>query len=339
MAALKCDNLMRAYRLAVKTITFFLILSFAAVAAYSEPLELKLYPAKILEPAQTYRLVVPADKQKDADALPLYEQAIQLMPKDVDKKQISAWMDLPLEQFPQEQAEAVIQKYIESLRLVARASRCKNCNWPEWKPGMEVPNLSGYRDIAFVIRLWARLEISRGQYESALAAMQTAFGTARHLGQAPTTTQTTAGVVVAGLTCREIEKFVQGKNFPNLYAALADLPKPFVNIEISIENEKRLFGLVSDNAGFDRMRLMARRLDNHVNALQVVEAMRHYAATNDGQLPLTLSDIKDRKIPNDLMSGKAFQYSRTAKGATLRSVIPKNGDERDAVNYEIVIRK
>jgi len=261
------------------------------------------------------------------------------MPRDVDKKQISAWMDLPLEQFPQEQAEAMIQKYIESLRLVARASRCKNCKWPEWKPGMEVPNISGYRDIAFVIRLWTRLEISRGQYDSALAAMQTTFGMARHLGQAPTTIQTLSGAAVAGLTCREIEQFVQGKNFPNLYAALADLPRPLVDIEKSIENEKKGLGSIPADPAFDRMRLIARRLENHLNALQVVEAIRNYAAAHDGQLPPALSDIKDIKVPNDLISGKAFEYHSTATGATLKSAIPEGGGERDAVNYEIVIRK
>ncbi len=307
--------------------------------AETHKVNLILYPVKAAEPAQTYQLIIPADKQKDADALPLYEQAIQLMPKDVDKKQISDWLDLPLEQFPQEQAEAMIQKHIESLKLVARASRCRECNWPEWKPGMQVPDLNRYRELAFVIRLWARLEISRGQYDSALAAMQTLLGMARHLGQAPTIIQTLVGTAVAGLTCGEIELFVQGKNFPNLYAALTNLPKPLINIENAIENEKRLSGSVSEDAGIDRVRLIARRLENHLNALQVVEAIRNHAAAHDWQLPQALGDIKDLEIPNDLMSGKAFMYSSTTAHATLESAIPEGGKERDAVNYEIVIRK
>jgi hypothetical protein len=133
---------------------------------------------------------------------------------------------------------------------------------------------------------------------------------------------------------------VQGKNFPNLYTALADLSRPLVDFEKSIENEKKVLGSVSDEAsGYDQMRLIARRLENHLNSLQVVEAVRNYAAVHDGQLPPELSDIKDMKVPNDLISGTAFEYHKTAAGATLKSAIPEGGRERDSVNYEIVIRK
>jgi hypothetical protein len=311
------------------------------------PVELTLYPAKVAEPAQTYRLLVKPEKQTDEDAVPLYEQAIQLMPKGIDRKQIQEWLKLPLEQVPQKEAEEVVQRHIESLRLLAQAARCKRCNWPQWKPGDAPPDLNPYRDLAFVIRLWSRLDISRGQYEGALTAMQTAFGMARHFGQAPTIIQGLVGAAVGALMCREIEQFVQGKDAPNLYAALADLPEPLVDIEKAIEKERanlkdynvlvrRQFEEQLDPA-YDRTRLIAKRLDNHVNALQVVEAIRHYAGTHDGQLPQTLSDIKDMAVPNDLMSGKAFEYRRTATGAALQSAIPKGGNERDAVHYEIVL--
>ena len=107
------------------------------------------------------------------------------------------WLDLPPEQLPQKQVEELIQKNLESLRLVARAARCKQCNWPEWKPGMNPPDTMGYRNLGFLIRLWARLEIVRGQYDSALLSMQTGLGMARHVGQGPTTTQAMVGTIAA----------------------------------------------------------------------------------------------------------------------------------------------
>lgn len=336
-------------RLIKKTFIGFLILSFAVVAVHGQTVELTLHPAKVAEPAQTYWLLVKADRLIDGDAAPLYEKAIQLMPKGFNQKQFQEWFNLPIEQFPQQQAEEVIQKHLESLRLVARAVRCKECHWPAWEPGTEPPNLSGYRELAFVIRLWARLEISRGQYKNAVIAFQTAFGMARHHGQGPTIVQTLVGGSIGGLMCRELEQYVQGKDAPNLHAALADMPEPLVNVERAIENESATHKDQNAPAqkqheeqlktAYDRVRQNNTRLNNHVNALQIVEAIRHYAATHEGQLPQALGDIQDIEVPNDLVSGQVFKYRRTSSGATLQSAIPEGGNERDTVHYEIVLKK
>jgi hypothetical protein len=313
------------------------------------PVKLTLYPSKVAEPAQTYWLLVGPEKQTDEDAMPLYEKAIQLMPKSVDLKQIQEWLKLPLEQIPPKKAEELVQTYIENLRLLAQAARCKKCSWPEQTPADASAGLNSYRDLAFVIRLWARLDISRDEYKGALAAMQTGFGMARHLGGGPTVIHGMVGVAVGALMCGELEQFVQRRDAPNLCGALADLPKPLIDIEKAIEKERanlkdynalarKQFEKQLDPA-YDRVRLVARRLDNHINVLQVVEAIRHYAAMHEGRLPQTLGDIKDMELPNDLMSGKVFEYRRTATGATLESAIPEGASERDAVRYEIAIRK
>jgi len=349
MAIREYDIPTSTHRLIKKTFTGFFILLFAAVTAHGQTVELTLHPAKVDETAQTYRLLVKTDKLIDGDAAPLYEKAIQLIPKGFNQKQIQEWFNLPIEQFPQQQAEEVIQKHLESLRLVARAVRCRECHWSAWEPGTEPPNLSGYRELAFVIRLWARLEISRGQYKNAVIAFQTAFGMAKHHGQGPTILQTMVGGSIGGMMCRELEQYVQGKDAPNLHAALADMPEPLVNVERAIENERA--HLKDQNAlvrkqheenlkpAYDRVRVNNTRLDNHVNALQVVEAIRHFAATHNGQLPKALDDISDIDVPNDLVSGQAFEYRRTASGATLKSAIPEGLKERHAVHYEIVLNK
>jgi 2-methylaconitate cis-trans-isomerase PrpF len=90
---------------------------------------------------------------------------------------------------------------------------------------------------------------------------------------------------------------------------------------------------------FDRIRLISKRLENNLNGLQCVEAIRHYAASHDGQLPENLSDISQMEIPKDVMSGKAFEYRRTSAGAVLKSVMPQGGGPKDMVNYVIVLKK
>ena len=203
----------------------FVILLLAVAPVDGRTVELTLHPAQAPEPVDKYQLLPKAQRQSDADAVPLYQKTIEAMPKNRKEKQIPQWLKLPAEQFPQKQAQETVQKYMESLKLVARAVRCKECNWPELTPGRLPDNLTEYRRLTYILELWARLEISRGQYKGALAAMQTGFGMARHLGQAPVSLQVQVATAVGEVMCREVEQFIQGKDSPNLYPALANLPR------------------------------------------------------------------------------------------------------------------
>ena len=158
------------------------------------------------------------------------------------------------------------RSHIESLRAVVKAAKCRQCNWPEWKPGMQIGDLSGYRRLAFVVRLWARMEIANEGYEGAILALQTGFGMARHLGQAPTIIQVLVGTAVGAVMSRQVAEFVEGEGAPNLYPALASLPKPFVQMEKAIETERKAAGLVGAlvgemDASQDRCRVIAKRFD------------------------------------------------------------------------------
>jgi len=334
-----------------RTIIFFIVLFITAVPADARrsaegPVKLTIYPAKAGELEKKYQLTVKPEDQIDGDAVPLYEKAVKSIPKDFNQEQIRDWLKLPVEQFPQQQAEEELQKYLESLKLAVRATRCKECNWPEWKPGDQPMEPSGYRKLAFILELWARLEISRRGYEGATIAMRTAFVTARDLGQAPTIIQGLVGAAVGGVMCREVEQFVQAKDSPNLYRALASLPRPLVDMEKAIESEQKASpGFLRKLAekqmapAYDRTRVISKRLTNNLNGLQCVEAIRHYAATHDGQLPENLSDISTMEIPKDVMSGKAFEYRLTSAGAVLKSAMPQGGGPKDMVHYEIVLKK
>jgi hypothetical protein len=327
----------------------FAILFLSSVAVHGRTVELVLYPAKVSEIPQKYQLLPRADKQIDEDAVPLYEKAVQSIPNDLTIKQIQEWLKVPAEQLPQQQAEAALQKCMESLRLVARAVRCKKCNWPPLKPGATPPDLSGYRNLQYIIRLWARLETARAGYEGALLAMQTGFGMARHVGRAPVSMQVQTASAIGEVMCREVDQFIQCKDSPNLYEALSNLPRPLVDMEKAIEkdleNLKDYNLLVRRQSEkilkpvHEKMRMIERRANTRLNALQSVEAIRHYSATHARQLPQVLDEIEDLEIPKDLMGDKAFGYRRTATGATLQSAIPEGGNERDAVRYEIVLKK
>ena len=339
-----------------RTLIYLVILLPIAVPAdarrFAEgPVELTIYPAKAGELEKKYQLMVKAEDQIDADAVPLYEKAVKSIPKDFNQEQIVEWLKLPVEQFPQQQAEEELQKYLESLKLAVRATRCKECNWPEWKPGDQPQDLTEYSKLAYIIELWARLEISRLGYQGATIALKTGFAMARQLGEGPTIIQGLVGAAVGGIMCREVEQYLQGQNSPNLYFALANLPRPLIDIEKAIENETKAgLGSVSNEllreqikkqmaSSVDRTLMILKRLDNNLNGLQCVEAIRHFAATHNGQFPKNLSDISQTEVPKDVMSGKAFEYRRTSAGAVLKSAMPQGGGPKDMVHYEILLKK
>lgn len=312
---------------------------------------LVVHPAKVTSEASKYALLPKPESLRDGDAVPLYNKAIAALPPDSPTvTQMGEWLNLPPDQFPLDTVEGVIQQHMESLRLAAKAVRSRECNWPAWKPRMQPFDGSGYRKLAFLMRLRARFEMVNGRYDGALLAMQTGNGMAHHLGDAPSVVQAMIGIAIASVACREVEQFVQCQDAPNLFTVLADLPEPFVDIEQVIAREMEAGGKGLRNRliqkmtqsqlkqSYDRVRMIANRLECNLAALQCVEAIRAYAASHEGQLPPTLDDIDEVSMPTDPMSGQPFNYTRTDSSAALESVIPEGGDKRDQIRYEIVLK-
>lgn len=120
------------------------------------------------------------------------------------------------------------------------------------------------------------------------------------------------------------------------------------------QGEAGLQAAVSDNArattpagklaALQRLPVVTRkasaRVQQRLDLLQHVEALRLYAADHDGKLPAHLSDIS-LPLPVDPFTGKAFVYDVDGQTAVVRGTPPK-GEEKTAaynVRYEVTIRK
>jgi len=79
--------------------------------------------------------------------------------------------------------------------------------------------------------------------------------------------------------------------------------------------------------------------DRRIAALRCVEALRMHAAHNGNALPAKLDDVKIVPIPNDPMTGKPFEYSLQGGAAILKSPKLEGEREKDAVHYQITVRK
>jgi hypothetical protein len=84
------------------------------------------------------------------------------------------------------------------------------------------------------------------------------------------------------------------------------------------------------------------KIDRQIDALRLVEALRHYAAGHDSQLPESLDKMTDTPIPDDPFTGKPFHYILRDGIAILSGeAIPVADPNRElaGIRYRIKIRK
>jgi len=333
-------------------VAWVVVLSSFGRSALGQDVKLTIYPQKMSTEVGKNSLLPPAASLTEGDAAPLYHQAAQALLADKDWARIDKWLALPLDQLPLEEAQGALERHMESLKVIAQAVRCRQCNWPALTSGTDLSkNLVEFQRLGTLVRLWARFEMAQGSPESILLALRTGFGMARQIAQAPSTIQYLHGMSIAAAMRNEIGRWVQTEDAPNLYAALAALPKPFVDVEQPIESEKKAIpselpaGLKMTREQFDaklktahdEFRMVAKHGESGMALLQCVEALRSYAASHGGQLPQSLTEITEVSIPKDPMTGEAFRYTRTGAAAVLESPTPP-GNKQKVVHYEIIVQ-
>jgi tetratricopeptide (TPR) repeat protein len=313
------------------TFSCLIVLLLAAVPVDAVTVEFTLHPAKAPEPAQKYRLLPKAEEQTDADAVPLYEKAAQLLPEDFQTEQISRWLNTPPGKLPRQQVQSTLQQFKPILQFLEQAAKCKKCDWPYLDDDTLSQTLRKYRRLVFFLALQMRFQINQGRFDKAIGTAQTGFAMAKRIGDGPSLIHGIIGVGIGGFICRQLEQFVQGPNAPNLYWALRGLPRPFIDLTERAEFE--------DPDNIAKVPLLMNRLDRHVAALQCVEALRLYAAAHDGKFPNELSRITEVLVPNDPVMQKPFVYRGTGSDAVLEAPAPEGATERDAIRYELSLKE
>jgi hypothetical protein len=314
-------------------ILLFSMISMSAMAQKEKAriILLTLHPAKAPEPHDKYRLLPTVAEQTDADAAPLYEKALQALPKNFQIEQISQWLKTTPEKLPLKQVQSTLQQFNSIMELLKQAAKCNQCDWPYLDDDTISQNMREYRTLAFFLDLQMRVQIAQGQYDKAIGTIQTGFAMAKHLGEGPTLLQGIVGIAISGRMFRPFEQFIQGANAPNLYWALGDLPKPFIDLTERAEFQ--------DQDTIETMHLLMNRLDRNVAALQCIEALRLYASSHDGKFPNELSSITEVSVPGNPVKQKPFVYHRTGSNAFLEAPAPKGATERDVIRYELKLKE
>lgn len=209
--------------------------------------QLSVYPRGEPEYAMQYLLEVPYMEQRPGNGALLYERALSLVTKisgeypDFDADTLSTWVGSPLDKLPLAKVRQAISVFEPALHHLDLAGRREDCTWeyPIREEGFrtEWPALGGFRTLARLLRLKARLQAADGEMEEAVDTLRIGMSAARNLGQGPLVVQNLVGIAIAAQLVQEAAMMIQHPQAPNLYWTLTALPRPLVDMRRSLQME------------------------------------------------------------------------------------------------------
>jgi len=190
-----------------------------------------------------YRLLPDLGEQTPGNAVPLYLEASRFWPDQKTTDEVLwpennryDYLDTPIDQFPPQDAQKLLDTYSDTLALVDRAARRESAvwddDWPDTNLGgktlayrgdlLHAANLLGFR---------ARYQVSKRDWTAASLTLQTSFSMARHIGTAPWLIHALEeGKFPQDALGQGVDEWIQRGDSPNLYWALSNLPHPFVDL-------------------------------------------------------------------------------------------------------------
>lgn len=235
--------------------------------------EITVHPAAEPRPALRYRLLPAEEDLVDGNAAIHYLKAMEFLGwSGIDKRIDELWSKteekaaregkpgdvewppginiraaaLPLP----EVREFLFPHDTYQVPLLAEAARRRHCDWDRriadlHNPlGISIPEIEEARSLARVESLRCRLAIAEARIDDALAILRRQFMLARHLGQDEFFASGFVGVAVASMATRDALELAQMPDAPNLYWALAAIPRPFIDASRMVATERSMLYLV-----------------------------------------------------------------------------------------------
>lgn len=144
-----------------------------------------------------------------------------------------------------QQVEQALEDLAPVFNELAAFAECEDRKWDHRLRDLEgagifeyrMPDVQVSRSLARLLQVKIRHAIRQGELEAAIADLQTGFRLAEFVGQGETLIQQLVGLAIDGVMLGEVEALLQADDCPNLYWALASLPRPLLDINQSIQFE------------------------------------------------------------------------------------------------------
>jgi len=109
--------------------------------------------------------------------------------------------------------------------------------------GYLLPEIQSMRELARTQSLRMRVAIAEGRIDDAIAITGQQFALARHMGHDDFLVSNLVGIAIASIGWNDALYLVQHPETPNLYWALASMPKPLVDLRHSLAVERQFLYL------------------------------------------------------------------------------------------------
>jgi hypothetical protein len=205
------------------------------------------------------------------------------------------WLTMPLKDLP-----------LDKLRdyggvALRRADDAARLETPDWQILLELkregidlllPEVQQMRSLAAGLKVRFRAEVAEKRFDAAIRTAQTMLALARHLGEHPTLIGDLVGIAVASIAIGPLEEMLQQPGCPNLYWALTDLPRPFIDLRKGMQGERTILEREFvpfdgkrplDDAGIDRV---LKRFDDIFKGTQLQEGLSASLHPEGGWIPV-----------------------------------------------------
>jgi hypothetical protein len=220
-----------------------------------ETIRLSIQPSPLPARALRHALLPPVSELTDGPAVPLLLQGLIFANNSLDDVDTNELDELPLEKL---RTDPRVRKLLGgqadprrftiilpweipngSLHLAARR---RDVDWglPLKEQGFRTTliHLNSMRVANDVLVIEARLALAEGRFDDAVYTMQTGLSMARMLGNQALMIQTLVEVGIADRMLSVVEQATQVRGSPNLYWALAAIPRPFADAPGALDWER-----------------------------------------------------------------------------------------------------
>jgi hypothetical protein len=301
------------------------------------PTVMTLRPAAEPVPALKYRLVPDHQKLVSGNAASFYRRSVIILKETYSSLQArektrpgvfpqslvmlasDTWLSCPIGDISRDKARKYLEPFQNALKEVELGASRSTCEWEFDQRvegvSLEIPELQEMRDVARLMVLKVRVAILDGKTDEAIHWIKAGLVMGRHISQGPLVIQALIGIAISRNFTRCLEDLIQAPGCPCLYWALADRPRPFIDMRRAMDGERyvlekelpELKDLDRGAWGLDQARQFADTLQRKLFDLAAGEEVPGTFVA----LPVGLPDLS-RRIRIAAMAAKIYPEAKRA---------------------------
>jgi hypothetical protein len=217
-------------------------------------IKLTLHPAAPAKPALKYRLLPERIDRQPGNGAQFYYRAQLMFNQNAGRQAYNKELAEHDEQWGKEPCQGEIREQIKkwlaqfpasSQQQLREATHREECSFDyrlKERNGIEIiqfllPEIQEMRTFGRHFRYQARVAIAERRYDDAAEVFRMGYQMGRDTASEPLLINGLVGVAIASLMNYELEDWIGSPESPNLYWALASIPRPLVDLRPALEQE------------------------------------------------------------------------------------------------------